>query len=67
MAVERGRVELREDVDLGHVAVEAVADRDVYEPVVGAQRHGGLRPLLRQRVQPRPGATAKDDPKNTLQ
>lgn len=64
MAVE---LELRENIDLGHIAVETVADRDIYEPVVGTQRHGRLGPLLRQRVQPCPGATSEDDPKNTLQ
>ena len=34
MAVERGRVKLREAVNLIYVAVQAVADRDVDQAVV---------------------------------
>ena len=66
VAVERRRVELRQHIDLGHIAVEAVADRDINEPVVSTQRHRRLGPLLGQWVQPCPGATTEDNPKNTL-
>lgn len=50
MAIEGGGVELRQDVDLVDVRVDAVADRDVYEAVVGPQGHSWLGALLGQRV-----------------
>lgn len=64
--VQRRRVELRERVDLGDVAVDTVADGDVDQAVVGAQRHGGLGAVLGQRVQPRARAAAEDDAQNGL-
>lgn len=67
VAVERSRVELRQHIDLWHIAVQTVADRDIYEPVIGAQWYCRLCPLLRQWVQPCPSTTSKDNPKNTLQ
>lgn len=67
VAIEGRRVELREDVDLGDVAVEAVTNRDIDQPVVGSERHCGLRALLRQRVETSPGSAAENDPQNTLQ
>lgn len=66
VAVERGGIELREHIDLGNVAVEAVAHRYVYQPVVRSQRNRRLRALLRQRVQPRPCSAAKNDTQHTL-
>ncbi|MCK7523786.1 MAG: hypothetical protein MZV64_42290 [Ignavibacteriales bacterium] len=41
--VERGRVELRQDEDPAQLGVQAVADRDVDQPVLAADRHRGLR------------------------
>jgi hypothetical protein len=64
--VERRRVELRQGVDLGHVGVDAVADGDVDEPVVGAERHRGLGAVLGQRVEARAGAAAEDDAEHGL-
>ena len=51
--VERRRVELRQHEDAPDVGVQAVADRDVDQPVLAADRHRRLRALLRQRKQPR--------------
>lgn len=53
MAVKRGGVELGEDVDLVDVAVEAVADGDVDEPVVSAEGNGGFGSLFGERVETR--------------
>lgn len=53
VAVKRGGVELREDVDLVDVAVEAVADGDVDEPVVSAEGNGRFGSLFGERVETR--------------
>lgn len=50
MPVQRCGIKLCEHVNLVDVAVDAVADGNIYQPVVGAQRHGWLRSLLRQGV-----------------
>jgi hypothetical protein len=59
--VERRRVELRQHVDLADPAVDAVAHRDINQPICAADGDRRLRPLLRQRVQPAAGAAAQDD------
>jgi len=61
VAVERGRVELREDVDLGDAAVQAVAHRHVDQAVRAADWHRRLGALLGQGVQAAAGTTAEDD------
>jgi hypothetical protein len=66
VAVERRAVKLRQRVDLGDVAVDAVADGDVDEAVVGTQRHRGLGAALGERVQARARAAAEDDAKHRL-
>ena len=60
VAVERRRVELRQDEDAPDVRVEAVADGDVDEPVLSANRHGGLGPQLGERKQPAALTAAED-------
>ena len=59
--VEAGREELGEDVDAGEPAVEAVADRDVDEPVFTGDRDGRLGPLAGEREQPTAPAAAEDE------
>ena len=59
--VQRGAVELRQHVDLAEAAVEAIADRDVNQPVLSAKRHRGFGALPRQRKEPGAGAAAHDD------
>ena len=51
VAVQRGRDKLRQDLDLVDAGVEAVADRDVNQPVFAADRHGRLGPQFGQRVE----------------
>jgi hypothetical protein len=52
VAVERGRVELRQDVDAADVRMEAPADRDVDQSIFAADRDGRLRSRRGQRKQP---------------
>jgi hypothetical protein len=61
VAVERRRVELRQDEDAADLGVEARADRDVDQAVLRPDGDGGLRAQLRQREQPGPPAAAEDD------
>ncbi len=64
VTVERRRVELREHENAPHVGVQAVADRDVDQPVLAANRHGGFRALLCERKQPRALAAAENNRQN---
>ena len=66
MAVERCGVELREQVDPLQAGVDAVRYRDVHQTILARQRHRRLRPLLRQRKEPRARATAEDDRKHAV-
>ena len=59
--VQRGAVELREQVDALEVGVDAVRDRDVHDAVLARERHGGFRALLGQRKKPRARAATHDD------
>jgi len=52
VAVERRRVELREHEDAAEVGVQAVADRDVNQPVLAPERHGRFRAKVREGEQP---------------
>ena len=62
--VQRGGVELREYVDLLEAGVDAVGQRYVDEAVLSAEGHGGLRAVHRERVEPRPFASAENDRKD---
>lgn len=66
VAIEGGRVELRQDVDLVDVGIDAVADWNVYEAVVSTQGHSRLGPLLGQRVQPGARPSSQDHPQHRL-
>jgi hypothetical protein len=66
VAVEGGAVELRQAVDLSDVAVDAVADGDVDEAVIRAQRHCRLGTLLGKGVQACAGATTENDAQHRL-
>ena len=59
--VQRRRLELRQHEDVAQAGVDAVADRNVDQPVLAGQRHGRLAAQLRQRIQPRPAPTTQDD------
>ena len=66
MAMQRHAVELRQHIDRAQPGVEAVADRDIDEPIFSAERHRRLGAIFRQRKQPRPGAAAHDDRQRPL-
>ncbi len=59
--VEALRVVLRQHEDPAQVGVQAVADRDVDQPVLARDRHGRLRALAREREETGPPATTEDD------
>lgn len=67
MAIEGSGIELRENIDLGDVAVQAVADRNINQPVVGSKGNSRLRSLLGQRVETSPSPSSENNAQNTLQ
>ena len=60
VAVQAHRLELREHVDLVDLAVDAVRERDVDQPILAGQRHGRLGAVGRQRQQPRAAPAAQN-------
>ena len=62
--VQRGGIELCQNVDALETGVDAVRDGDVHEAVFTGERHSGFGALLCQRKQPRASATAHDDTEN---
>ena len=66
VAVERRRVELRQHEDALEAGVQAVADRNVDQPVLARERHGGLRAHVRQREQARAAAAAEDQGQHVI-
>jgi hypothetical protein len=61
MSVEGGGIELRQDEDSPDVCVKAVADRNVDQPIVAANRDGRLRALRGEREEAQSLASAQDD------
>ena len=61
MEVERGRIELRQDVDTAKPGVDAVGQRNVYQTELGAKGHRGLGAILGQRKQSRTFPTTHDN------
>eukprot|EP00958_Prasinococcus_capsulatus_P013575 scaffold1402_cov403-Prasinococcus_capsulatus_cf.AAC.5 len=51
VTVQRGRVKLREAVDLADLRVDAVGNRNIDQAVVRAKRNSRLSALLGERVQ----------------
>lgn len=66
MAVERSGIELSENIDLGYIAIEAIAYGNINQPVVRTQRNSRLRSLLGQRIETSPSTTSKYNPQYTL-
>ena len=60
VAVERRGVELRQHEDALEAGVQAVADRDVDQAVLAAERHGRLRAHVRQREEARAAPAAEN-------
>ena len=59
--VQRGGVELRQQIDAAQAGVDAVGDRDVHEAVFAGERHRRLGAFLREREQPLALSAAHDD------
>ena len=51
VAAERERLVLQRDEDAPHPGIDAVAEREIDDPVRAAEVDRGLRPLLGERVQ----------------
>jgi len=52
MAMQRSRVELRQQVNLAYVRIDTVGDRDINQPVLTGQRDRWLGALLGKREKP---------------
>jgi hypothetical protein len=61
VTIERGGIELRQNVDAADVRVQAVAHGNVDQPVLPGDRNRGLGPRGGQWKQPRALAAAKND------
>ena len=64
MPVQRGGIELRQNVNAPEAGVDAVRDGDVHQAVFAGEGHGGFGAVLRQRKQPGALAAAHDDAEN---
>jgi len=64
--VQRGRVELSEQVDPLQPRVDAVGDRDVHQAILASQRHRRFGALLGQREQARALPTAHNDGQHVI-
>ena len=58
---------LGQDEDLADVAVDAVRQREVDDPIDPAERDGRLGPIARERLQPGPPAPGQDDRQDVSQ
>ena len=61
MAMERSRVELRQQVNLAYVRIDTVGDRDIDQPVLTGQRDRRLGALLSEREKSRALAPTHND------
>ena len=61
VAVERRGIELRQHEDAAELRMQAIADRNVDQAVLSADRDGRLGPVLRQRKQPRSLPAAENE------
>jgi hypothetical protein len=64
VAMQRGRIELRQNVDAPEAGIDAIGNWDVHKPVFSGERHSGLGAVFRQRKQPRALPAAHDDAKD---
>jgi len=61
VAVQRGAVELGENINLAQAGVDAVADRQVDDPILPRKRNSGLGTILCQRKEPSARAAPHHD------
>src|SRR5262249_31857085 len=66
VAVQRRRVELCQHEDLLEPRVQTVADRNIDEAVLAADRDGRLRSHVREREEPRAASSAEDQCEHVL-
>jgi hypothetical protein len=60
VAIQAGAVELRDDEDPVHASVKAVADRDVDQAELAADRHRGLGAMAGEGPETAPLTTTED-------
>ena len=51
VAMQRGRVELRQQINASQAGIDAVGNRDVDQPIFAGERHGGLGAFFGEREQ----------------
>ena len=61
MPIERGRVELRQNVDSLDLRVDAIADGDIDQAIFGAEGNGWLGAKFGKRVEPLSGPSAQNN------
>lgn len=66
MTIEWCRIELCQDIYFWNVAIQAVANRNINQPVIGSQWNCWFCSFLCQWVQPGPGTTSQYNSQNTL-
>ena len=66
VAVQADRIELRQHIDAVHVAVQAVRQRDIDQPVLSGQRDRRFRTELGQRQQARAATASEHEGDNAI-
>ena len=61
MHVERGGIELGQDIYLIETGIDAIRYRDVDDAMLAAERNGGLRSLFRQGIEAGSFSASQDD------
>ena len=61
MPIERGRVELRQNVDSLDLRVDAIADGNIDQAIFGAEGNGRLGAKFGKRVEPLSGTSAQNN------
>jgi hypothetical protein len=56
--METRRLELRQNIDLIDLAIDAIRDGNINQSILATERHGGLGAVRRQRQQPSAASAA---------
>ena len=64
VAVQAEGLVLRQDQDSAQTAIEAIGEREIHDPILPAERHGGLGPIARQGLEPRSFAARQNQRQN---
>jgi hypothetical protein len=61
VTIQGGGIKLRQDHNLPQPGIEAIADRDINEPILAAKGNSGFRTILCQWEKTLPGAAGEND------